>query len=50
MLFVSGPEAEQQAAYDAVLAAARRGRLARGRLDEAVTRILLVKRALGLIP
>jgi beta-N-acetylhexosaminidase len=49
MLAISGPAAEQQAAYDAVLAAVRRGRISRARLDEAVGRILAAKEEYGLL-
>ena len=49
MLYVSGSLADQQAAYDAVLAAARSGHIARSRLDEAVGRILAAKQTLGLL-
>lgn len=48
-LLVSGPLGEQEAAYTAVLNAIRRGEVPRKRLDEAVTRILVAKRDLGLI-
>ena len=43
------PPQEQQAAYDAVLAAVRRGRISRARLDEAVGRILAAKEEYGLL-
>jgi beta-N-acetylhexosaminidase len=49
LLYVSGPPAEQQAAYDAVLKAARSGALPAGRLKEALLRNLSVKRNYGLI-
>ena len=49
LLYVSGPPSEQQAAYDAVLKAARSGALAAGRLEEALLRNLSVKRNYGLI-
>jgi beta-N-acetylhexosaminidase len=49
LLYVSGPPAEQRAAYDAVLKAARSGALAAGRLKEALLRNLSVKRNYGLI-
>jgi len=48
MLFVSGPAADQDAAYKAVLRAVQKGDIPRGRLDEAVKRILSVKRDYGL--
>jgi beta-N-acetylhexosaminidase len=49
MLYISGPPSDQQAAYVAVLRAVQRKQIARGRLDEAVGRILQVKKRLGLI-
>jgi beta-N-acetylhexosaminidase len=49
MLVVSGPPGDQQAAYVAVLRAARSGRVPRARLDRAVGRILVAKRNYGLI-
>ena len=49
MLFVSGPAGDQQAAYVAVLRAVRTGEITRRRLDEALLRILSVKRDYGLI-
>ncbi|HEU0019623.1 MAG TPA: glycoside hydrolase family 3 N-terminal domain-containing protein [Thermoleophilaceae bacterium] len=49
LLYVSGPPAEQEAAYEAVLEAARSGALAAGRLKEALLRNLSVKRNYGLI-
>ena len=49
MLQISGPAADQQAAYDAVLAAVRRGRISRARLNEAVGRILAAKEEYGLL-
>jgi beta-N-acetylhexosaminidase len=44
MLFISGPEGDQRAAYAAVLSAVRAGRISRDRVDEAVERILMAKR------
>jgi beta-N-acetylhexosaminidase len=44
MLFISGPEGDQQAAYAAVLSAVRSGRITRDRVDQAVERILMAKR------
>ena len=38
MLWISGPVGDQQAAYAAVLRAARSGRIPRRRLDEALLR------------
>lgn len=49
LLYVSGPPAEQRAAYDAVLKAARDGRIAPARLREALLRNLSVKRNYALI-
>ena len=49
MLYISGPASDQQAAYVAVLRAVQRKQIARGRLDEAVGRILQAKKRLGLI-
>ncbi len=49
LLWISGPTADQEAAYAAVLRAARSGRLPRRRLDEALLRALKVKEAYGLI-
>jgi beta-N-acetylhexosaminidase len=49
MLYISGPAGDQQAAYVAVLRAVRNGEITRRRLDEAVLRILSVKRDYGLI-
>jgi beta-N-acetylhexosaminidase len=49
VLFISGPAGDQQAAYAAVLAAARRGDIPRRRLNEAVLRALEAKEDYGLI-
>ena len=49
LLYVSGPEREQDAAYEAVLAAVRDGGLPLARVDEALTRVLAVKRGYGLL-
>lgn len=49
MLQVSGPAGDQQASYVAVLNAVRDGEITRKRLDEAVVRVLSVKRDYGLI-
>ena len=49
MLYISGPAGDQQAAYVAVLQAARRGEISRKRLNQALMRILTVKRDYGLI-
>jgi beta-glucosidase-like glycosyl hydrolase len=49
MLQISGTAGDQQAAYVAVLRAVQRGRIPRRRLDEAVGRVLVAKRAYGLL-
>lgn len=49
LLYVSGPPSEQEAAYAAVLRAARSGAISRARLREALLRNLSVKRNYGLI-
>jgi beta-N-acetylhexosaminidase len=49
MVYISGPAGDQQAAYVAVLRAVRSGEISRRRLDEAVIRILAVKRDYGMI-
>jgi beta-N-acetylhexosaminidase len=49
MLYISGPSSDQQAAYVAVLRTVQRKQIVRGRLDEAVGRILQAKKRLGLI-
>jgi beta-N-acetylhexosaminidase len=49
LLYISGPPSEQQAAYDAVLKAARSGEIPPGRLKEALLRNLSVKRNYRLI-
>ena len=49
MLFISGSTGDQQAAYVAVLRAVRSGELSRARVNDAVVRILSVKRDYGLI-
>jgi beta-N-acetylhexosaminidase len=49
LVFISGPEGDQQAAYAAVLAAARSGDIPRRRLDEALLRALEAKEDYGLI-
>jgi beta-N-acetylhexosaminidase len=48
MVWISGPPAVQARAYKEILAAIKSGRIARGRVDAAVTRIITVKRELGL--
>lgn len=49
MVHVAGSPAVQAQVYDALLRAVRKGTISRARLDEAVTRILTVKRELGLV-
>jgi len=49
MLYISGDAGDQQAAYVAVLRAVRNGEISRKRLDDAMLRILSVKRDYGLI-
>lgn len=49
LLYVSGPPPQQQAAYEAVLKAVRRGNIGRRRIQEALLRNLSVKRDYGLI-
>ncbi len=49
MVQISGSPGDQQAAYVAVLRAVRSGEIPRRRLDEAVLRVLDVKRDYGLI-
>lgn len=49
MLFISGPGADQEGAYTAVLQAVKKGEIPRRRLDEAVKRILSVKRDYGML-
>jgi beta-N-acetylhexosaminidase len=48
MVWLSGPPALQAKVYRTILAAIRKGTITRGRLDTAVTRIITVKRELGL--
>jgi beta-N-acetylhexosaminidase len=49
MLYVSGSTGDQQAAYVAVLRAARSREIPRARLNDALVRVLSVKRDYGLI-
>lgn len=49
MVWISGPAADQQAAYAAALRAARSGRLPRSRLNEALLRVLKAKEDYGRI-
>lgn len=50
LVFISGPEKAQRAAYAAVLKAVRDGKLPRERIDEALRRVLAAKAAYGLLP
>jgi beta-N-acetylhexosaminidase len=49
LVFISGPVGDQQAAYSAVLAAARSGDIPRRRLSEALLRALEAKEDYGLL-
>jgi beta-N-acetylhexosaminidase len=49
MVYISGPQPGQEAAYSALVRAVRTGRISRARLDEAVTRVLTLKREYGLV-
>jgi beta-N-acetylhexosaminidase len=49
MLFISGPEGDQQAAYSAVLGAVRSGDISRRRIEQALGRALEAKEDYGLI-
>ena len=48
MAWISGPEPDWTVAYRALLMAVRSGRIPMVRLNDAVTRIVTVKRELGL--
>lgn len=48
MVWISGPPSLQRKCYEAILAAARAGKISRKRIDEAAIRILAVKGELGL--
>jgi beta-N-acetylhexosaminidase len=49
MVFIDGPRGEQEAAYLALLNAARHGEIPAARLDQAVLRVLTAKERAGLI-
>lgn len=49
MVYIDGPRGEQEAAYLALLNAARGGEISRARLDQAVLRVLTAKERAGLI-
>jgi beta-N-acetylhexosaminidase len=48
MVWISGPRSVQQEAYQAILTAAKTGKIPRERIDQAAIRILAVKSELGL--
>jgi beta-N-acetylhexosaminidase len=48
MIWISGPPSVLSGIYRAILAAVKKGTISAGRLDTAVTRIITVKRELGL--
>jgi beta-N-acetylhexosaminidase len=50
MVWISGPRADQEAAYGEILNAVRKGKLERRRVDEALLRVLRAKGRLRLIP
>ena len=50
MARLSGPAQEQERMREALIAAARDGRISRERLDDAVLRVLEAKRVAGLLP
>jgi beta-N-acetylhexosaminidase len=49
MIYISGDLGDQEAAYNAVLAAVRSGRIAPARVRQALIRVLLAKQAYGLL-
>ncbi|MEA2480934.1 MAG: beta-N-acetylhexosaminidase [Thermoleophilaceae bacterium] len=49
MVYVPGPDSLVRATYDTLLSAAKRGKLPRARIDEALTRALVAKSDLGLL-
>jgi beta-N-acetylhexosaminidase len=49
MVYISGPRADQTAAYAAVLNAVKSGKIPAARIEQAVLRILAVKQKLGLV-
>lgn len=49
MVYISGTKRGQNAAFQALLAGVKSGAIPRARLDEAVTRILTMKREYGLV-
>lgn len=49
LLEIAGPRGDQEAAYIAVLNAARRGAITRERIDQALLRVLRLKRSAGLV-
>lgn len=50
IVYMTGSAQGQQRAYSAVLRAVKRRKISRSRVDEAVTRILIAKRGIGLVP
>jgi beta-N-acetylhexosaminidase len=50
MVYVSGPQADVEATYRKLLAAVRGRRIAKRRIDEALTRVLVAKSDLRLLP
>ena len=50
MIWISGPAADREAAYVAVLNAVRKGEITRRRIDEALGRVLTTKQRLRLLP
>jgi beta-glucosidase-like glycosyl hydrolase len=49
MVYISGEAGDQEAAYTAVLNAARSGTISQARVREALLRVLVTKRAYGLL-
>ena len=49
MVYISGPARGQEAAYNSIVHAVRTCAISRTRLDEAVTRVLTLKREYGLV-
>ncbi len=50
MIWISGPTADREAAYVAVLNAVRRGEITRRRIDQALEHVLAAKQRLRLLP
>jgi beta-N-acetylhexosaminidase len=49
MVYISGSLGDQEAAYNAVLNAVRRGQIRESQVRQSLLRILLTKRAYGLL-